>query len=92
MYQTLYLVHVGLWGYVYTVMRPLYVPAIGAKIVSRCAAPQPALTRYKLLEIEQRCKAGSVTPAQNNCASQAIIADHTHVNDGAVVSACGAIA
>src|SRR5215471_6828809 len=61
------------------------------KIVSRCAAPQPALTRYKLLEIERRCKAGSVTPAQNNCASQAIIADHTHVNDGAAGGARGGI-
>jgi hypothetical protein len=45
------LVEVGIYVYTYASVRPLYCHEIGSPTARRCVAPQPVLTRYKLLEI-----------------------------------------
>src|SRR5262249_3111515 len=47
------MVEVDLSGEAYTAMRRSSGPEIGSTTVRRCRAPQPVLTRYKLLEIER---------------------------------------
>jgi hypothetical protein len=49
MYQTVSLVEVGVYVYAYASMPPPCFHAIGSKTARRGAAPQPGLTRYKLL-------------------------------------------